>query len=289
MKQLNASIRIHASKERVWQTVTNRDLYQMWTESFSPGSDYEGSWEKGAKILFYGVNEYGEKEGMSSEIADTRPYEYISIRHVGLLLHGKEDNTSEKAKKWTPSYENYSLKEESPDVILFSVEQTVPEEMSGMFTDMWNTGLLKLKEVAETGTSNTVSIMAYVKAPLERVWNCYNEPEHVTQWAFASDDWEAPSSTNDLRVGGKFTTRMASKDGKHAFDFSGVYTAVDPQKEIRYGMEDGRKVSVTFDPQQQSVKVVVTFDIEHENPRYLQRDGWQAILNNFKKYTEQSA
>jgi uncharacterized protein YndB with AHSA1/START domain len=168
----------------------------------------------------------------------------------------------------------------------FIVDLDVPEVMADMFTDLWDKAIVKLKEVAETGTSNTISVIAFVKAPIESVWNCYNEPSHVTNWAFASDDWEAPSATCDLRVGGSFTTVMASKDGKNTFDFKGIYTKVDMHKQIEYSMEDGRKVSVTFTPQDQSVQVIVTFDMEHENTRALQREGWQAILNNFKKHTE---
>lgn len=285
MKQLHFQISINAPREKVWEAVIGKDTYPMWSEVFYPGSTIEGSWDKGAKIRFVAPNESGNMDGMSSEIAENRLHEYISIRHLGFIKNGVEDMTSDEVKKWTPSYENYTFKEVG-STTEFTVELDVPDEMVAMFTDLWNKALPKLKEVAETGTSNTISVIAFVKAPIETVWTCYNEPSHVTKWAFASDDWEAPSATCDLRVGGSFTTVMASKDGKNTFDFKGIYTKVDMHKQIDYSMEDGRKVSVTFTPQDQSVQVIVTFDMEHENSRALQRDGWQAILNNFKRHVE---
>ncbi len=285
MKQLHFHISINAPREKVWDAVIGKDTYPMWTEVFSPGSDIEGSWERGSKIRFVGPNEFGKKDGMSSEIAENRLHEYISIRHLGIIKNGVEDITSEEVKKWTPSNENYTFRDLGTTTE-FVVDIDVPEEMAGMFTDLWNKALSKLKEVAETGTSHTISVLAYVKAPIETVWNCYNDPSHVTKWAFASDDWEAPSATCDLRVGGSFTTVMASKDGKNKFDFTGTYTKVDTHKQIDYSMEDGRKVTVTFVPREKSVQVVVTFEMENENSRQLQRDGWQAILNNFKKHAE---
>lgn len=141
----------------------------------------------------------------------------------------------------------------------------------------------------ENSSSSTITVTASVKAPIDKVWKYYNSPSHITKWAFASDDWEAPHSENDLRVGGKFVTTMASKDGNEKFDFSGTYTEVKEHELIEYTMdgEDKRKVSVTFRPEGDVVEVTTTFDMEHENSRELQEQGWQAILNNFKKHVEE--
>lgn len=138
----------------------------------------------------------------------------------------------------------------------------------------------------ETKKRTEVTIEALVQAPVEKVWEYYNEPEHIKQWAFASDDWHAPASSNDLRPGGKFSTTMAAKDGSFSFDFGGVYSEVEQHKLIAYEMGDGRKVKVTFAPEGNGVKVVQTFDAEDQNPVEMQREGWQTILNNFKKHTE---
>ena len=105
-------------------------------------------------------------------------------------------------------------------------------------------------------------------------------------WCSASDDWHAPAATNDLRSGGKFSTTMAAKDGSFSFDFAGVYDEVTDKQYISYTMGDGRTVKITFSGEGNATKVVETFDPEEVNTRELQQGGWQAILNNFKKYTE---
>jgi len=134
-----------------------------------------------------------------------------------------------------------------------------------------------------------ITIQTTVNAPLKKVWECWNQPEHITKWAFASDDWESPSAENDVRVGGKFITRMQAKDGSAGFDFEGTYTAVKEHELIEYDMSDGRHVKVEFEATPEGVTVTETFDPEDENTQEVQRDGWQAILDNFKKYTEEQA
>ena len=133
---------------------------------------------------------------------------------------------------------------------------------------------------------NAITVEVIVHAPMFKVWDYWNKPEHITKWAFASDDWEAPSAENDVRTGGKFKTNMAAKDKSQSFDFSGVYTDVKEHELIEYAMDDGRHVKVEFSELPESVKVRETFDPESENSVELQRNGWQAILDNFKKYTE---
>lgn len=133
---------------------------------------------------------------------------------------------------------------------------------------------------------NAITVETIVKAPMSKVWVYWNKPEHITSWAFASDDWEAISPENDLRVGGKFKTTMAAKDKSASFDFTGIYTAVNEHELIEYDMDDGRHVRVEFVQAPEGVKVTETFDPENENSEEKQRSGWQAILNNFKKYTE---
>ncbi|PVD50614.1 polyketide cyclase [Terrimonas sp.] len=127
-----------------------------------------------------------------------------------------------------------------------------------------------------------------INAPIEKVWQYWNTPEHITKWCAASDDWHAPSAANDLRTGGKFTTRMEAKDGSFGFDFGGEYDVVKPLEYIEYTMADGRKVKIDFSVDGSSTRVVENFDAETENPVEMQRAGWQAILDNFKKYTEQN-
>lgn len=137
-----------------------------------------------------------------------------------------------------------------------------------------------------TAKKTKITIEAIVNAPLANVWDTWILPEHITQWNAASDDWHCPSATNDLRVGGKFNSRMEAKDGSFGFDFGGVYDQVKKHQIIAYTMEDGRKVRTEFIEDNDQTKVVSVFEAEDENPIDMQRDGWQSILNNFKRYTE---
>lgn len=138
----------------------------------------------------------------------------------------------------------------------------------------------------ETATKNRITVETIVKSPVEKVWKSWNEPEHIMNWCHASDDWHAPVSTNDIRTGGTFSTTMAAKDGSYSFDFGGVYDNVKEHELIQYTMGDGRKVEVIFTREGNDTKVVETFEAESTNPLEMQRSGWQAILDNFKKYTE---
>ena len=138
----------------------------------------------------------------------------------------------------------------------------------------------------ETAAKTEITIETTINAPVEKVWKFWTLPEHITKWNSASDDWHTPKAENDLRVGGKFAARMEAKDGSFGFDFGGVYDAVKTNELIRYTIGDGRKVAVHFTPNGNETKLSETFEAENTNPVEMQRGGWQAILNNFKKYVE---
>jgi uncharacterized protein YndB with AHSA1/START domain len=138
----------------------------------------------------------------------------------------------------------------------------------------------------ETLEKTIITVENTINAPVEKVWETWTRPEHITQWNNASDDWHTPRAENDLRVGGSFVARMEAKDGSMGFDFGGVYDAVKNNEYIEYTIEDGRKVKITFNPQGNKTKVVESFEAENTNSVELQQGGWQAILDNFKKYTE---
>lgn len=131
-----------------------------------------------------------------------------------------------------------------------------------------------------------ITVETIVAAPLQRVWECWTVPEHIVQWSFASDDWEAYGAENDVRVGGQFKTTLAAKDKTTSFDFKGMYTFVEKPSKLAYTLDDGRQVSITFTETPSGVRVVEIFDPENENSAAIQREGWQAFLNNFKKYAE---
>lgn len=134
--------------------------------------------------------------------------------------------------------------------------------------------------------AQTITVSASVNSPIQHVWNCFTSPEHVTNWNYASDDWHCPHAQNNLQIGGSFVFTMAAKDGSFSFDFSGTYTDILPNELIMYTMEDGRKVKVTFASIGEVTEIVESFDAEHIHAVEQQKDGWQAILDNFKKYAE---
>ncbi|HEV7381258.1 MAG TPA: SRPBCC family protein [Dyadobacter sp.] len=131
-----------------------------------------------------------------------------------------------------------------------------------------------------------ITVETTVNAPVEKVWDYWTSPEHIVQWNSASDDWHTPKAENDPRTGGKFSSRMEARDGSFGFDFEGVYDEVQPGSLIVYSLGDGRQVRIIFEKQGDQTKVIESFDAEDQNPIDMQRAGWQAILDNFKKHTE---
>lgn len=132
-----------------------------------------------------------------------------------------------------------------------------------------------------------ITVKTIINAPILKVWEYWTKPEHIKNWNFASDDWHCPKAVNNLKIGGKFIYTMASKDGEMSFDFSGNYINLKEFSLIEYALIDGRKVIILFEVQDNNVVITESFDPENENLEELQKNGWQNILNNFKKYTEQ--
>lgn len=137
-----------------------------------------------------------------------------------------------------------------------------------------------------TSEKTIIIVKANITAPIEKVWKMWTDPTHIVHWNNASDDWHTPYAENDLKENGKFIFRMAAKDGSFEFDFNGTYNEIEINKEINYTIADGRKVKILFTPVDDTTKVSETFEAEETNPVEMQKGGWQAILNNFKKYVE---
>jgi uncharacterized protein YndB with AHSA1/START domain len=140
----------------------------------------------------------------------------------------------------------------------------------------------------ETATTSRVTVEATVNAPVEKVWEYWTTPTHIMKWNQASEDWHTTKSENDLRTGGTFSSRMEAKDGSFGFDFGGVYDDVKTNDTIAFTMGDGRKVDIKFTTNGNKTTIVETFDPENTHPVDFQKQGWQAIMNAFKKYTEEN-
>ncbi len=135
---------------------------------------------------------------------------------------------------------------------------------------------------------NAIIIDAKIDAPMDKVWEFWTGPEHIVKWNNASDDWHSPRAENDLREGGKFVFHMAAKDGSASFDFEGKYEKVEEHKLIAYVLADDRRVEIKFEESGDQTQVTETFDPENENSIDMQKNGWQSILDNFKKYCEEN-
>ena len=140
----------------------------------------------------------------------------------------------------------------------------------------------------ETQNKPVITVETTVNAPVEKVWEYWTKPEHITQWNNASDDWHSPRAENDLKVGGTFNYRMEAKDGSFGFDFGGIYDSITENKYIEYTIGDGRKVKITFSGEGNTTKVVESFEAESTHSIEMQQAGWQNIIDNFKKHVEGS-
>jgi uncharacterized protein YndB with AHSA1/START domain len=140
----------------------------------------------------------------------------------------------------------------------------------------------------ETTENTALTVETTILAPTEKAWRLWTEPRHIMQWNNASEDWHTPRAENDLRVGGKFLSRMEAKDGSWGFDFTGTYHTIEAPNHLEFTLDDGRKVQVSFSTQGNETTVTETFEAEQTHPLEMQQAGWQAILNNFKQYVEAS-
>lgn len=131
-----------------------------------------------------------------------------------------------------------------------------------------------------------ITVKATAAVPVQKVWNMWNSPNDIMRWNSADPSWHCPSSQNDLKEGGRFNNRMEARDGSFGFDFEGIYDKVDLHKEITYTMTDGRRVTTLFTQHDGRTDIESTFDAESQNDPEFQRQGWQAILDNFIKYAE---
>lgn len=131
-----------------------------------------------------------------------------------------------------------------------------------------------------------ITIKAAISANKQKVWEYYTLPEHITKWNFAIDTWHCPHASNDFRIGGKYLARMEAKDGSFGFDYEAVYNEIKTGEKIMYTLADDRKVNIVFNEAHGQTNVTITFDAENQNPIEMQQQGWQSILNNFKKYVE---
>lgn len=131
-----------------------------------------------------------------------------------------------------------------------------------------------------------ITVKTLIKADKQKVWDFYTKPDHITKWNFAIDTWQCTYASNDMKVGGKYIARMEAKDGSFGFDFEAIYNDIIDGELFTYTMSDNRVATIKFNDVSDKTEVTIVFDAESENPIEMQQQGWQLILDNFKKYTE---
>ena len=281
MKKLTFSIDIKAPKEKVWYSLWDDDNYENWTTAFCEGSFTISDWKEGSKIYFLDPN----GSGMSSKVSIHKPFDTMSFNHIGELKHFKELPLTEETKSWSGSEERYDLTENN-GITTVTASVDIVEKFADYFNGTFPKALQKVKEIAESDVQS-IMVRTATNKSLENVWDYFTNPKHIVNWNNASDDWHCPKAENNLKVGSGFNFTMASKDGKMSFDFKGIYSEIVPLKKIVYNIEDGRKVTIKFAVMDATVIVTESFEPENVNSVALQRQGWQNILDNFKKYIEQ--
>jgi uncharacterized protein YndB with AHSA1/START domain len=228
-------------------------------------------------MRFLGPGADGKVGGIFSKIDKNILHQTIRIRH----LHMIHDRVIATDTTWEGMYEIYSFESRANETIV-KVELDIDSTWVSYMQPSWPRALARLKMLCEKPAKITVHVV--VDTSRETAWDYLTNPLHIPHWAFASDDWMCPTAIQDLTVGGRFMTRMSSKDGKHSFDFEGTYTHIDLFNSYTYIMDDGREAVVTLYDQNGKVMIQTVFEAESENSTDMQREGWQAIAENLKKY-----
>ncbi len=282
---LTAKRSFSASQHRVWEAFTTPTLLEQW---FAPepfrattvSMDFQvgGAWH-------YCMNgPDGEKHYGLTKYLEINPESYIRAEDYFVDADAKI-NTDLPGMIFENSFTADGDKTHLLSVVTFTSLENLKTVLEMGMQEGYGASLDQLEGLLAS-MNEPITVEITVDAPVERVWECWNGPEHVSGWAFASDDWGATPVTNDLTEGGSFKTTMFAKDGSMSFDFEGTYTEVVEHERIAYDLTDGRHVTVVFDDTPDGVYISQTFEPEDENPREMQEGGWQAFLTNFKNYVE---
>jgi uncharacterized protein YndB with AHSA1/START domain len=271
-------ISIDAPAKKVWFALWDDYHYRQWTSVFCEnGYAIHNNWAEGGKVHFLSPS----GDGMYSVVTLNKPLEKMYFTHIGDLKNFEEQPLDDAAQQWTGARENYTLSENNGQILL-TVQMDIVDTHLDYFEETFPKALNLVKQLAE---NFYITVQASVNAPIEKVWDNWTNPAAIVQWNSASDEWHTPKASNDMRVGGKYSYRMEAKDGSMGFDLEGIYTQIIPHQSIEHSLADDRKVKIQFQSQDNITHITESFEGENVHPYELQRDGWQAILNNFVKFT----
>ncbi len=282
MQKLTFQTTINTPPQLVWDTMLQDMTYRDWTRMFSAyGSYFLGTWEQGTEMKFIGLDEHGASTGgLSAEVVYNEKPHKLRMNYVGLI---SADGAPVDGVTYKDAYENYTFTSCDQGTQI-TIDLDIDESWASDMAVAWPRALARLKVICEKPESITVQVS--VHAPLTQVWGVWTSPEHIMKWNQASPDWHCPKAINEVKVGGRFCSTMAARDGSVSFDFTGTYLEVTPEKHLLYIMDDGRSAAVTFEQRDGEVHITTTFQMETENSRELQQSGWQSILESFKLYSQ---
>lgn len=282
MKRLHMERKFNTTQQKLWELIVDADHYRNWTKAFSEGSDFVGDWSKGSRMRFVAEDESDNENGMLSEIVESIWPEFISIRHLGLVMDGVEDYDSPSAKKWTPAFENYRLTSKEDGSCTFELDQEIPDEEFDGFKESWRRAFNRISNLLEESedVGRVITLREKSSRSVDAIWDRLVVPEKVMTWNYASDDWHCPKASNNLIEGREFHYEMAAKDGSMSFDFWGTYTLIEPNKKLYFDLGDGRKVRIDIIEKPYGCLIEERFEVEQQNNLDLQRKGWQSILRN---------
>ena len=280
MVSRNYSIDIQAGADKVWFALWDLNAYRIWTRVFSEGTYVvTDNWKKGSKVHF--LNPDGN--GIFSHIDENVPNEKMFFTHLGHIKNFQEQPLNEATVSWSDAKENYTLQENGG---ITSLQVFIQSEDA--YVSFFDASFPKALEMVKSMAENFfITIESEINMDLQQVWKAWNSPEDIVHWNAASDDWHTVRAFNDLKEEGTYTYRMEAKDGSMGFDLEGKYTKVEPYHTIDSVMCDGRIVKVQFSSIHAKTIIRQSFEPETIHSIELQRDGWKAILDNFKKYCDQ--
>lgn len=282
MLKIAFSKKICAPASKVWDVLWTDATYRQWTSVFHEGSHAISDWKNGSEVLFLAPN----GDGMYGKIASLVPNKFMSFQHIGSVKNSIKQPIDAETEVWSGAFENYILSEKD-GITEISVELESESSFAEFFQEVFPKALDIVKDLSEK-EAPFITVEAIIDAPLEKVWHNWTDPKEIIHWNAAAETWCSPRATNDLKVGGRFNYRMEACDGSEGFDFEGTYTQVEPMKKICYTMDDSREAIIVFNTENGKTRIIETFQAENSNSLELQQFGWQAILNNFKQYTEKN-
>jgi uncharacterized protein YndB with AHSA1/START domain len=274
-----------AGRQLVWDCYTKSELLDQW---FAPApfttKTKSMDFREGGHWHYAMVDPNGTEYWGYTEYRKIKPIDYYTTLDAFSNAAGEINKDLPRAE-WHITFTDKGENALVETIVMYKSLADLEKVMQmGMEQGMKAT--LEKLDALLLRIKNQITITATIQADVKKVWACYTRPEHITKWNFADPSWHCPSASNDMRVGGKYAARMEARDGSFGFDFEAVYTQIKDGEGFTYAMANGRQVTVVFRGNGRQTRVEVTFDPENENPLEFQKRGWQAILDNFKKYTE---